>query len=66
MNLGIIDEMYREHILDLYKNPRNKGLLENTTIAEKCFNPACGDEVTIQALIENNKVKLMSFCKSYI
>ena len=43
-NLSSIREsMYREEILDLYKNPLNKGILKNPTHKFRKLNPLCGD-----------------------
>ncbi|MBI4176267.1 MAG: iron-sulfur cluster assembly scaffold protein [Candidatus Aenigmarchaeota archaeon] len=39
--------MYREFILDHFKNPRNFGTLENAEIRHREFNPLCGDQVEI-------------------
>ena len=39
------DQMYREYILDHYKNPRNFGRLENPDISHEENNPLCGDVV---------------------
>jgi nitrogen fixation protein NifU and related proteins len=39
------DQMYREYILDHYKNPRNFGRLENAEISHEENNPLCGDVV---------------------
>ena len=39
--------MYREVILDHYKNPRGHGLLENADAQADGQNPLCGDEVSI-------------------
>ncbi len=41
------DQMYREVILDHYKNPRGHGLLENADAQADGQNPLCGDEVSI-------------------
>ena len=38
--------IYREFILDHYKNPRNSGALKNATFSHREFNPLCGDEIT--------------------
>ena len=54
-------QMYREHILDLYKNPLNFGNLENPTHTHSKNNPLCGDEITIQLIIEKNIVKDIKF-----
>jgi nitrogen fixation NifU-like protein len=41
------DQMYREVILDHYKNPRGHGVLEDHDAIAEGQNPLCGDEVTI-------------------
>ena len=41
------DQMYREVILDHYKNPRGHGLLEDADAEAEGQNPLCGDEVSI-------------------
>src|SRR5919199_2462973 len=41
------DQMYREVILDHYKNPRGHGLLEDADAQAEGQNPLCGDEVSI-------------------
>lgn len=40
------EEMYLEHILDHYKNPRNTGTIEQADIEHHDYNPTCGDEIT--------------------
>jgi nitrogen fixation NifU-like protein len=41
------DQLYREVILDHYKNPRGHGLLEDADAHAEGQNPLCGDEVSI-------------------
>jgi nitrogen fixation protein NifU and related proteins len=41
------DQLYREVILDHYKNPRNHGLLEHADAHAEGQNPLCGDEVSV-------------------
>jgi nitrogen fixation protein NifU and related proteins len=41
------DELYREVILDHYKNPRGHGEIEDADAAAEGQNPLCGDEVSI-------------------
>ena len=53
-----LEVLYRQVIMDHYKNPRNKGLLQDKdykTIHIK--NPTCGDDITIQSKIKDNKVE---------
>jgi nitrogen fixation protein NifU and related proteins len=42
-----LDQLYREVILDHYKNPRGHGALEPHDAHAEGQNPLCGDEVTI-------------------
>ena len=42
-----LEQMYREVILDHYKNPHGHGLLENADAQAEGMNPLCGDEVTV-------------------
>jgi nitrogen fixation protein NifU and related proteins len=42
-----LEQMYREVILDHYKNPRGHGALEDAHAHAEGQNPLCGDEVTI-------------------
>ncbi len=39
--------MYREVILDHYKNPRGHGVIEDADATAEGMNPLCGDEVAI-------------------
>jgi nitrogen fixation NifU-like protein len=41
------DDLYRENILDHYKNPRNHGRIDDAGASAEGMNPLCGDEVTI-------------------
>src|SRR3954462_5767966 len=41
------DQLYREVILDHYKNPRGHGLREGADAEADGQNPLCGDEVSI-------------------
>ena len=41
------DQLYREVILDHYKNPRGHGVMENADAEAEGQNPLCGDEVSI-------------------
>jgi nitrogen fixation NifU-like protein len=41
------EDLYREQILDHYKNPRSHGALEDADAQAEGVNPLCGDEVSI-------------------
>src|SRR5881397_1939431 len=48
------EQMYREVILDHYKNPRGHGLLEAPDAHAEGQNPLCGDEVSIYVAFEED------------
>ena len=48
--------MYLENIIDLYKNPLNQGELKNATVSHRAYSPFCGDDITIDLKIEEQKV----------
>jgi nitrogen fixation protein NifU and related proteins len=43
-----MDDLYRENILQHYKNPHNWGELENPDLEADDLNPLCGDELKVQ------------------
>jgi nitrogen fixation NifU-like protein len=56
-----LDEIYKEVILDHYKNPRNKRELPGAALTCSKNNPLCGDEITVYANAEDGKVLEVSF-----
>lgn len=54
-------DLYREELLDHYKNPRNFGKLENATKHIHEANPLCGDVVDLDVLIEDGVIKDIKF-----
>ena len=52
MSMG--SDMYREQILDHYKNPRNYGELEDPTFSHVGENPMCGDEIRVDVTLEDD------------
>ncbi|MFN8470736.1 MAG: SUF system NifU family Fe-S cluster assembly protein [Anaerolineae bacterium] len=54
--------MYQENILDHYQNPRNHGTLdEPVTIRREEYNPLCGDRLTFELRIVDDKVEAVRF-----
>ena len=45
-------DLYREEILDHYKNPRNFGHLSGASIKDSSDNVSCGDSISIELLLE--------------
>ena len=60
-NHNNFSSMYREHIMDLYKNPSNFGELKNPTYEHTEYNSLCGDEIIVQINSESGKVKDVKF-----
>jgi len=48
-------EIYKEIILDNYRNPRNFGDLEDPDIEHKDYNPLCGDELRFQIKLDEDQ-----------
>ena len=53
-----LEDLYREIILDHYRNPRNRGeLTVPPAYAETGFNPLCGDEITIYVATDGERIE---------
>lgn len=55
------EDIYREIILDHYRNPRNKGRISDADVSFHDSNPLCGDEIDIHLKVEDNVVKDIKF-----
>ena len=56
-----LDELYREIILDHYRNPRNRGSLEEPSLSGEGDNPLCGDEVKLELAIQGDQIAAVRF-----
>jgi nitrogen fixation NifU-like protein len=54
-------DLYRETILDHYRNPRNKGSLDPADFTYEDTNPLCGDEVRIDLRVVGDRVADVKF-----
>ncbi len=55
--MSSLEDLYREIILDHYRNPRNKGeLAAPPAHRTEGFNPLCGDEIVVYLEIEDDVV----------
>jgi len=55
-------DIYRELILDYYRNPRNYGKMERFDIDSHDTNPLCGDEVDMQIRVgQDSKIEEIKF-----
>lgn len=55
------DELYREIILDHYRNPRHRDPLPNADVVAEGYNPLCGDEVELRLSFANGNIDGVSF-----
>ena len=44
-------DVYRQQILDHYRNPRNYGAIEDATYSHVGENPMCGDEIAMDVVL---------------
>lgn len=51
-----LEELYREVILDHYRNPRNRAKLDAPDATAEGVNPLCGDEVFLELAFDNGTV----------
>lgn len=56
-----MDELYRDNILDHYKNPRNFGELEERDLEFHDHNPLCGDELGVHIRVKDGKIADLRF-----
>ena len=56
-----LDDLYRDIILDHYRQPRNRGTLPQPNLSGEGYNPVCGDEVSIQVTFRDGKVERVMF-----
>ena len=54
-------DLYREVILDHYRNPRNAGTIEDPDISYEDTNPLCGDRIRIDLKVVEGKVADIKF-----
>ena len=56
-----LDDLYREVILDHYRNPRNKRPLDGADIDLLHNNPLCGDEISVRVKLADGVVEDAAF-----
>jgi len=52
----MIDDMYRDYIIELYSNPLNFGVLKDATFVKAGHNVSCGDKLVLQLKVEDDKI----------
>ncbi|GGF32495.1 iron-sulfur cluster assembly scaffold protein NifU [Halobacillus andaensis] len=61
MSFNNLDTLYRQVIMDHYKNPRNRGAVEGDHLTVDMNNPTCGDRIQLQLQVEDNVVQDAKF-----
>ena len=61
MSFNQLDTLYRQVIMDHYKRPRNKGILEDGSLTIDMNNPTCGDRIRLTLKINDGKVDDIKF-----
>lgn len=56
-----LDDLYRRVIMDHYKNPRNRGTLNEESVTINLNNPTCGDRISLQLQVVDGKVTNAKF-----
>jgi nitrogen fixation NifU-like protein len=57
----MLDDLYKEIILDHYKSPRNRGVAINHDIKARGLNPLCGDDIEITLTVEDGVIREARF-----
>ncbi|MGE7691498.1 Fe-S cluster assembly sulfur transfer protein SufU [Lysinibacillus sp. NPDC097214] len=61
MSFNNLDQLYRSVIMDHYKNPRNKGSIENDAVTIDMNNPTCGDRIHLTLKVTDGIVEDAKF-----
>ena len=57
----LMDDLYRDYILDHYKRPRNFGELEPHDLEALEHNPLCGDELGVHIRVKDERIEDLRF-----
>ena len=56
-----LDALYRQVIMDHYKRPRNKGMIEDNNLTINMNNPTCGDRIQLTMIVNDGVVEDIKF-----
>lgn len=56
-----MDDIYREIILDHFKNPRNFGKMKNPSASFSLYNSACGDKIEMSVRLKDKIIENIKF-----
>ena len=55
-----LQEVYRQVILDHYRNPRHRSPLSDPDVSSEGVNPLCGDEVKVELHLRDGSISAIS------
>ena len=58
---SLMDDLYREILLDHYRQPRNHVAIDGPTCSADGSNPLCGDQVRVDVRVEGDRIADISF-----
>lgn len=61
MSFNNLDQLYRSVIMDHYKRPRNKGIIEDGAMTIDMNNPTCGDRIRLTLDMDGDVIKDAKF-----
>ncbi|MFJ8263336.1 Fe-S cluster assembly sulfur transfer protein SufU [Rummeliibacillus sp. NPDC094406] len=56
MSMNKLDQLYRSVIMDHYKKPRNKGVIDDSNVSIDMNNPTCGDRIHLSLQVVDGVV----------
>ena len=57
-------DLYREDLMDIYKNPTHKGIVDDPSVSVYEKNPMCGDEIDLTVKVVNGVIEDIKFAGS--
>ncbi len=54
-------DIYQEEIIEHYKKPQNKGVIEHPDMFSHGNNPVCGDDITVYLRVNNDTITDVKF-----
>ena len=58
---ALMDDLYRDYILEHYRRPHNFGQLDGATTSQEGANPLCGDRITMQLRVRGGVIDGVGF-----
>ena len=56
-----MDQLYKEELMEIFKNPKQKGMLEDANVSGTGNNPFCGDKIKLELKITNGIIEKARF-----